>query len=316
MKKYIITDRRTGLGDVLLNLSACWYLGQRYNRDVIIDWRRLPYNLKNTETWTRYEVNLFHCLFMSPPNLQGVNFLFPENFDEISFGPKTQDGYPFDLDHLPIVDQESKSFESEDKLLKDNNQQFVRCSMRMGQKNDCFHRLRTINKENFNYWFFINSMPLCIPIEGDLNSFKKKVNSKTVGIHFRHGNGEDWWMAGKPKFKNLEESVDRIVEEVRERLEQPLKSYNFRIFSDNPTAREMLFNKLPNSQVSQAKLPEEGKGALHFHTESYPIKSLQDSFLDMMKLAQCTYLFYTEHSTFSIPATHNISKERTFKLFK
>ena len=59
MKKYIITDRRTGLGDVLLNLSACWYLGQRYNRDVIIDWRRLPYNLKNTETWTRYEVNLF-----------------------------------------------------------------------------------------------------------------------------------------------------------------------------------------------------------------------------------------------------------------
>ena len=170
MNKYIITDRRTGLGDVLLNLSACWYLGQRYNRDVIVDWRRLPYNLKNNETWERHEVNLFHCLFMSPPTLQGVNFLFPENFDEISFGPKTKDGYPFDLDHLPIVDQESKSFKTEDQLLKNSNQKFIRCSMRMGQKNDCFHRLRTINKDNFNYWFFINSMPLALPIEEEINN--------------------------------------------------------------------------------------------------------------------------------------------------
>ena len=40
MGKYIITDRRCGLGDALLNVAASWYLGKRYNRDVIIDWRR------------------------------------------------------------------------------------------------------------------------------------------------------------------------------------------------------------------------------------------------------------------------------------
>jgi len=316
MKKYIVTDRRTGLGDVLLNLSACWYLGQRYNRDVIIDWRRLPYNLKNTETWTRYEVNLFHCLFMSPPQLQGVNFLFPENFDEISFGPKTKEGYPFDLDHLPIVCQESTSFKTEDKLLKDKSHKFVRCSMRMGQKNECFTRLRTINKENFNYWFFINSMPLCIPIQDQIDKFRRAINSKTVGIHFRHGNGEDWWMAGKPKFNNLEETVDQIIKSAEKNLEGSLDEYNFKIFSDSPSARDMLYNKLPNAEKSDSELPEEGKGPLHFDTQSYPIKSLQDSFLDMMKLAHCTYLLYTEHSTFSIPAIHNISKKRSFKLFK
>ena len=316
MNKYIITDRRTGLGDVLLNLSACWYLGQRYNRDVIVDWRRLPYNLKNNETWERHEVNLFHCLFMSPPTLQGVNFLFPENFDEISFGPKTKDGYPFDLDHLPIVDQESKSFKTEDQLLKNSNQKFIRCSMRMGQKNDCFHRLRTINKDNFNYCFFINSMPLALPIEEEINNFRKKVNSKTVGVHFRHGNGEDWWMSGKPKFENLEETVNQIVKDAEKNLEGSLDKYNFKIFSDSPTARQMLFEKLPNSEKSGAKLPEENEGPLHFDINSYPIKSLQDSFLDMMKLSHCTYLLYTEHSTFAIPAIHNISKDRAFKLFK
>jgi hypothetical protein len=247
--------------------------------------------------------------------MQGVHFLFSENFDKISFGPKTKDGYPFDLDHLPLISQEATSFASVDGVLKNNKSRFVRCDMRMGQKNACFSRLKTINSSNFNYWFFINSLPLCIPVKDRLHNVKKGINNNTVGIHFRHGNGETWWMGGKPRFKNIEESVEGIVRSVKKNLGDDLSKFNFRIFSDSPDARARLKDLLPKSQQSSSTLPAAGEGALHFDTNSHPIASIQDSLIDMLHLAACPYLFYTEHSTFSIAALHNTAPERTHKLF-
>ena len=84
-------------------------------------------------------------------------------------------------------------------------------------------------------------MPLCIPIQDQIDKFRRAINSKTVGIHFRHGNGEDWWMAGKPKFNNLEEAVDQIIKSAEKNLEGSLDEYNFKIFSDSPSAKKIFF---------------------------------------------------------------------------
>jgi hypothetical protein len=314
MNKYIITDRRTGLGDTLLNLAACWYLGKRYHRDVILDWRRLPYTLLNEKTFERHELNLFYSLFSCPPAIEGVNFLFPENFPNLALGPKYKEGHPYDLDHVPLIAQEAKSFKEVDDQLKSPSK-FLRCSMRMGQQNHCFQRLRTINAPNFNYWGFLNTLPACSLIEERLASSTKSIKSNTVGIHFRHGNGESWWMSGKPHFTNVAQAVDQIVMDAQKFLGDGLSDFSFRIFSDSPAAVKLLKEQLPNAWSPATKLPTEGEGALHFNPAMHPVTSFQESFLDMMTLAHCPRVMYTEHSTFSIPALHNTRKESQYKLF-
>ena len=76
--KYIITDRRCGLGDAILNLAASWYIAREYGCGVIIDWRRLPYTLKDEKTFERHHLNLYNSIYKLPDPIDGVSFHFPE----------------------------------------------------------------------------------------------------------------------------------------------------------------------------------------------------------------------------------------------
>jgi hypothetical protein len=331
MNRFLITDRRCGLGDSLLNLAATWYLAKRYKRDVIIDWRRLPYTIKNTENWQRHQVNLFHSLFSSlPDQLEGVNFLFPEQFSEIYFGPKTEEGYPFDLDHISPIDHaesqldalERKTDKKETISLLESKEVFVRNSMRMGESNKIFPELEEdifllkISQSDFNFWNFLTSLPVCAPVEEKIKNFyPQKFGSHTAAVHFRNGNGEKTTHRDLGQYE-LQSATILIREEAEKLLGSDFNKFNFFVCTDSPTGEKLLKERLPNAFSFPKVVPAKGDGPIHFNTRLSPISSIQESFIDMMLMSKCSHIIYTKSSTFSIPALFNIKRENQLPLFR
>lgn len=314
MKKYIITDRRCGLGDAILNLAASWYLAKEHGCGVIIDWRRLPYTLKNEETFERHHLNLYNSIYSLPDPIDGVSFHFPEEFPEVFFGPKTQQGHPYDLDHLPCIEQEEKNEESILKYLSESR--FVRNTMRFGQANKIYPVMRRVSGRKFSYWDFFKNLPILDSIKEELDEFSDyAINEKTVAIHFRHGNGETIMGRG-PNWISPEEAVEEIVKEAKGFLGSPLEDYNYCIFSDHPEGEKLLLQSLPNSYCKPKTLPPEGSGAIHFSQHLNPVVSFQESIKDMHLMTRCAYILWTHHSTFSLPARHFINKKNQHMLFK
>ena len=312
--KYIITDRRCGLGDAILNLAASWYLARQHNCGVIVDWRRLPYTIINEETFERHNLNLYNSIFKLPPSIEGITFHLPEEFPDVFMGPKTKDGHPYDLDHLPCIEQDEKEISTVLSHLDNSN--FIRTSMRFGQANKIYPAMRRVTNPRFNYYNFFCQIPLHQSIQDDIKEFTDyAINERTVAIHFRHGNGETIMGRGA-NWISCEEGVQEIKEEAEKFLSGKLEDYNYCIFSDTPKAEKLLLDAFPNSYCKPKTLPPEGSGGVHFSTELNPILSFQESIKDMYLMAACSYILWTQHSTFSLPARHIIDPQKQHMLFE
>jgi hypothetical protein len=315
MKKYFITDRRTGLGDCLLNLAACWYLGKKHSRDVIIDWRRLPYTIKDYESYTRHHINLYNSVFKIPDSIDGVNFHLIEEFPDLFIGPKSQDGHPYDLDHLPHLDQTNTHPDYVNKILKSGD--FIRNSMRFGQTNKSYSDLSPGIEycKNFDYLTFFSNLKLSKNINSLISSLKSKfIKKNTVAIHFRHGNGESIRGRGE-NWIGPENGALKIKEEIVKFLGNDLSAFNFLIFSDSIEAERELLKKLSNSHVALKKDNAPQDGGAHFNVKLNPIKSFQESAIDMILMSFCNYIFYTDKSMFSVLARLKIPKSNQKMIF-
>jgi hypothetical protein len=321
--KYLITDRRCGLGDTILNLYATWFLAFKLKRHVIIDWRRLPYNITCFEKYTRHHINLFHSLFASARNLKGVKFYFVEEFSDLFLGPKTKDGFPFDLDHIPSIED------------GDINPKFLRMHSRLGQIDEEHIRelAPALHTKGYNFLdFFLNpkepseSAPnykKLLPLHEFIDHFNlsKTVgeiihkfkndhlsNNEVTGIHFRHGNGEN--IVGR---SSNWISVDKACEFIINKVSLKPSEYYF-VCSDNYKAKKKLLEFLPNS-FSCDNIDTELSSALHLNADLNPIKTIKDSFVDMMLLRSCKNLYLTYGSTFSVLACSNKTRSNVFELF-
>jgi len=312
--KYIVTDRRCGLGDAILNLAASWFIAKKHEMDVIIDWRRLPYTVQDYESYHRHHLNLYNCIFKLPPSIEGVNFHHPEEFPSLYLGPKTEDGHPYDTDHLPVLDQDAKEEGNVEAIL--DSGPFIRTSMRFGQANKYYLQLRRVNSFNFNYWSFFNQLPLNDSIKSRFDKTTKDyIKPDTVAIHFRHGNGETIMGRGA-NWVSCEEGVKIIKKEAKKFLGRRWDEFYFLIFSDTPLGEKLLLEEFPNSAATPKTLPDEGTGGVHFDTSLNPIASFQDSIIDMLLMTKCTRIMYTQHSTFSLPARMNMPDHDQHMLFQ
>tara|TARA_X000001036_G_scaffold440125_1_gene494676 strand:- start:12124 stop:13074 length:951 start_codon:yes stop_codon:yes gene_type:complete len=312
--KYIITDRRCGLGDAILNLAGSWFVAKKHDMDVIIDWRRLPYTIQDYDSYHRHHINLYNSIFQLPPEIEGVNFHLPEEFPSLYLGPKTEDGHPYDTDHLPVLDQDAKESGNVEAIL--NSGSFIRTSMRFGQANKYYPQLRRINSFNFNYWSFFNQLPLNSSIKQRFKAATDKyIKPNTVAIHFRHGNGETIMGRGA-NWVSCEDGVKTIKKESKKFLGKHWDQCDFLIFSDTPLGEKLLLEEFPNSTATPKTLPEEGSGGVHFDASLNPIVSFQDSIIDMLLMTKCNKIMYTQHSTFSLPARMNMPDDNQHMLFQ
>ncbi len=316
MGKYIITDRRCGLGDALLNLAATYLLAQEYGRDVIIDWRRLPYTLCEPDSWRRHHLNVFRSVFQRPRPLNGVNFLFPEEVGELFLGYKTQEGYPFDLDNLPDL------MTTDADILLRSSETYIRSPLRIGEYTvpesfgPFFKRLEPLNTPALRFRDFLSHLKPIPLITARINCFVEKfLKEATVAIHYRHGNGEDIMGRGS-NWIGHRRAVKEIEEEARDLLGSAWKDYVFLLCSDAPEGEVLLKRAFPRHCVLSKDLPPQEEGSIHFAEGLNPIQSIQDSFIDMALMARCSHLLFTDQSTFSLWAQQTIPLERQRPLFR
>ncbi len=300
MAKYIITDRRCGLGDAILNLAATYLLAKEYGRDVIIDWRRLPYTLSDPDSWMRHHLNVFRSIFQRPAPLNGVNFLFPEEVGELFLGYKTEDGYPFDLDNLPDL-----MTTDADTLLR-SSETYIRSPLRIGEYTvpesfgPFFKRLEPLNTPALKFLDFINHLQPVGIVESQIKDFRERfLNKPSVAIHYRHGNGEPIaWRTNN--WITHEQAVSEIKKAAIGLLGSDWRRYNFLICTDSAEGEKALKEVFPTHCSFSKGFAEANAGSIHFSPNLNPIESIQASFIDMALMTYCSHILFTDPSTFSL----------------
>ena len=320
--KYFVTDRRCGLGDALLNLAAAWWLGKKLERDVIIDWSKLPYTVSD---WSggegnikRYSINLFPSLFKHPDPLEGVSFHQPEQFRELFFCDKG--GVLQDVNDLPLIRPNTAGA-----VLKklSTKEKIIRVRPRAGAPFDYpgFPNFQSLNRRLFDFPSFFAHLQLQDVIKEKIDNFHQAHfnNKRVIGIHLRHGSGEA--MAGKNRGTQAPEQYARNALAVISAKLGDLKEFKFFICSDDKECEESALDLFPNSFNFPKTLPSENdvldytherhQNALHYNPVMNPIDSIQDSLIDLILLSRCDILAGSKNSAFTILARSIVSETIT-----
>lgn len=308
--KYFITDRRSGLGDALLNLVATWWLAKEYGGSVIIDWSKLPYTVTNWDrdggNFSRHKVNIFNSLFEMPPPLEGVKFETPEQFSELFFDD--WNNALKDINELPLVKMNGQHLEE---TLKQGD--FIRVRSRLGAP---FSHPKFPRAVDFNFVDFFNHLPIQKKLKKEIDKFfdsNFKKNS-TVGLHLRHGTGES--VQGRTRREcSPELKVKEVLEFSKDKLGD-LEKFKYFICTDNQECEDLLLKKFPNSFSFPKKLPslsddnssyhQSHQGASHYNPHLNPINSIKEAFFDLYLLSRCDVFMGSNYSVFSYLAQKSI----------
>src|SRR5581483_4115704 len=77
-RRYVVSRRSAGLGDLIVNLLVAWRFGKRTGRTLVADWRGTRY-LKDPGQ------NLFGALFEPVDHLAGVPFIGRDDLSDIAY---------------------------------------------------------------------------------------------------------------------------------------------------------------------------------------------------------------------------------------
>ena len=246
MNKYIITERVGGLGDIFATLIGTWILAKYSNRDVIIDWRRNPYNwhcghsIQEKRSGPYVPINSFLTIFDIPKSLCGVNFYLPEHISE--YGVRNNENNFWEYDDLQLLSQNSSNIEESNSLLFSNDV-FIRNEIRFG--NLCTGSPINMNLESyFDEKITINNFFEHIKINQLISSKIKFyenlfLNKKVCGIHIRHGNNTE--VTNPLRYPNWINDDD-LIKNIKRETEQFCKEeYYFFICTDTENINNLIF---------------------------------------------------------------------------
>lgn len=323
MKKYFITNRPSGLGDLLCNLAATYYYARMYDGDVILDWRNTIYNYNDLwKTKKTNTGNLFTSLFVQPTQpLNGVNFILPE-VDDVYWN--TDRSKIFNINpRWHKISEELNQLECEtiDKNIKDNKYIFV--EQRIHEHNQTFpdiqHAKFSIEGkisnfiEYFNYVSFLNFFQIQPYVKYKIDNFIKDnfVDQNVVGIHMRYGNIKQ----KEPTFRTYKNDTDHwvsekeIIDTIKEKISNiSVNNPKYFISCDNPKINSLILDNIPNSFCLQKYFPEDDLSLIGTHVNKQ-IQILQESFIDMFLLSECQHLIHTSHSTYSIWPNYKLMRK-------
>jgi len=304
MKKYIVTERAGGFGDIFCTLMGTWILAKYSNRDVIIDWRRNPCNwycgpnIKEKKSGSYVPINSFLTVFDFPKSMLGVNFYLPEHIAE--FGVRNNSNNFWEYDDLKILSQDSVSVEETNNILFSDDI-FIRNSIRYGTP--CVGSpVNMDNKSFFSEKITIKDFFENIKINDFmLNKIKlheeRFIKNKVCGIHIRYGNNVE--TTNPSRYPNwIDDST--LVESIKLKIQNLCdKDYHFFICTDTERVNEMLLKEIPNSFSLNKEYSSENEWIMLLNARLNPISTFQDAFLDMYFLTRCNKLIYINHSVFT-----------------
>lgn len=205
--RFVISTRRTGIGDRLASLAAAWLFARQSGRTLVADWRfgRMAPDPA---------MNAFPLYFEPVAALAGVPFLLADGFQPGLFpAPRfpsiwNEDamvGLPFLRPLASMAMDESQAVA----MIREKRDVAERTVVFDGCINDGLVRLDDAKA-------FLAALRPTEAIAGKVAAFRATLTATgqpTIGIHIRHGNGGDI-MGHAPFWRSFDAALDRCVRAV------------------------------------------------------------------------------------------------------
>jgi hypothetical protein len=328
-KKYFITARCSGLGDLLCNLACTYYFAKKYNGNVIIDWRKIYYNYNELAISDEYKKsnvsNLFNAIFIQPDEINGVNFILADS-DEIYWNNK------INIPHICPRWHKISDFENQKEKEKIENildsHQYILISQRIHEYNQIYPHLQNGSfpiisnegnlLENFCFLDFLSKFNIQPNVRKKIDYYIENFfkNSNVVGLHIRYGNPnkKDLSFRKYPENGKYWIDEDELLSYINNKIKRFNNNFKFLIACDNQKINKLLLDNIPNSFSIEKKYPDNNNDILLCDRELDQISKIQDAFIDMYLLKMCNFLFYTAHSVYTVyPLLHHTNMYTNFE---
>ena len=292
-----------GLGCCLSLLAPCWNYALRTNRTLVIDWRGNPYTRHDPE------INLFPLLFEELKEDEiGVPCIADDSLTEFIFsqpilGPAEPLQQSWRVDQLPSGGLIEICYEHLMYFCRDVEFPTmiptvnVLFGIRRKQKGLDFESLKTL---------YSSLKPKQQWREIIQTFYDKNMSSgPTIGIHIRHGNGEENFNShffGR-QIQNFDEFVydicAKIIKHGKTRYENKFKVF---LCTDSDIAVDAFKQKFPNLVTREIWRPPPNAGINFDHADQHPngpAHVAAEALIDMYLLAKCDSVLITRDTEFS-----------------
>jgi len=308
LERCIISKRNAGFGDCLTCASVALRYAVKTNRTLVIDWRYSSY-LDGNE-------NLFGKFFETPKNL-GVDVVcddsigdiaFPEPFFPPSWNNRNVNSY--------IKSAEAKKTIGILRKMEDIDAGTFVINTYAGNS------IWAVSEEDHKK--FLSELRLKPKYWNQVKSFRKKFLSKrpVIGVHVRHGNGED-----NPNFlrrKAITMETDKFVGKLKAMILKEGKrfkgNYDMFLSTDSTIMIDAFRKEMPAVIVRKKWLPPPGAGPVHQLAKELapnPGGCAADALIDMYLLSFCDVLLCAKAVAFCFLPRNIPKKEKAIvKFFK
>ena len=258
MEKYFITEKHTGLGSDVASVVGSWYYAKLTGRALVIDWRS--------------------SLYLDAPGVNAFNVFF-EPIEEL-FGVRV------------ISDQATNRFLSlGSSVIVEDKYDSVWVQLQRGESLDQQVIINRAPSRLFPplVWQY-NILKCLIPtinIRQQYHRFQERYVSSLprVGLHYRHGNGEDIDRCGD----DVESFTDKYVRAI-----DALGIKNCAVFlvcTDSIDVMDIFRKKLNNVIQFEKQFKKPGAGPLHLSGDA-TAQTGYDAITEMLLLATCNVLLH------------------------
>jgi len=282
-QRYVVSTRRTGLGDRLVSLTAAWRLARSTGRTLVADWRFSAYS-------PDAEANLYALCFEQPPQLAGVPFVGDDTVAELGLPGKPKRTLLEAVRHR-LTGCQRLSPAAALIAIHEGRDAAGRAILLDG----CIPDGAMSVEEGHRFLSALQPLP---PIAESISSFRASLGEgPIIGLHVRHGNGGNI-MGHAPYWATFASALDRCVravEAARRLLDRPAVVL---LCTDSQEVEHALAGLVPRlvSRPKVFRYPGEGE----LHRWRFAGLTLADALTEMFLLAQSDILIrYPPASYFS-----------------
>lgn len=273
--RFVVSRRRTGFGDCLWSLAAAWHLAQRTGRSLVIDWRGSCY-LDQPFT------NAFPVFFEAVRDIAGVRVICDDQINQRSFPgpffpawwnkPSIDCVYRPDEQIFRERDELDQLFQSQ----QDSEASTVVCDACLIWRCD----------EDAEREIFRSIKPRS-EIQARIDAVYREHFEpySMIGIHVRHGNGEDI-MGHAPYWADPERALRQVYDAIEKARALPhTKPVRAFLCTDSALVLEKVSTTVPDVFTIQKRFQAPQAGPLH--SAALGTEGGVSALVEMYLLARC-----------------------------
>ena len=294
-RRYIISTRRTGLGDRLVSLGAAWRFARGSGRILVADWRFSAYSPDT-------RANLFTLCFEGASDLAGVPFIGDDSVGSLGL-PGNPGRTVLEAVRHRLTGCRRLSLEEAERLLTGGRDIDGRGLL----LDSCIADGSTPVEESRAFLSALRPVPR---IASAVAAFRGGLGEgPVIGLHIRHGNGGDVMDHGR-FWSSFQPAIARCVAAVRHARTQFGPAAIVLLCTDSAEVEHAIKESVTGVVTRKKIYRDPGDGELHLWRGAFLVRD--DAMIEMLLLAECDALIrYPPRSFFSFyAAVMKPSRER------